>query len=150
MKIRGYDSSLPPPDNGNKQSKKHPVEKQVKTDSIELSGGAKKETSLIASVPVKRGADIDKTHAGISGYKAPSTPEIDKISAGNSVPRPHILNNPKIIGDRIEISTDTRRAEKIALARGRIESGYYNRPESIEKLADILIDKLNLKNTENN
>lgn len=151
MKIRGSDSSLPPPDNGKRQSKKHPVEKQVKTDSIELSGGAKKETSPIASVPVKRGVDVDITHAGVSGYKSPSTLGIDKVSGGNSIsPRSQIENIPKIIGDRIEISVDARRAGKIALARERMESGYYNQPENIEKLADILIDKLNLKNAENN
>ncbi len=151
MEIRGSDSSLPPPDNGKRQSKKQPVEKQVKTDSIELSGGAGKETTPNASAQVKKGADVDKTHAGISGDKAPSTLGIDKISAGDSVsPRSQIENNPKIIGDRIEISVDARRAGKIALARERVESGYYNQPENIEKLADILIDKLNLKSTENN
>lgn len=142
MEIRGSDSSLPPPDNGKRQSKKQPVEKQVKTDSIELSGGAGKETTPNASAQVKKGADVDKTHAGISG---------DKISGSNSVSsRLNVENNPKIIGDRIEISVDARRAGKIALARERAESGYYNQPENIEKLADILIDKLNLKSTENN
>ncbi|MEE9555562.1 MAG: hypothetical protein V3W18_14845 [candidate division Zixibacteria bacterium] len=151
MKINGFDSSLPPPDNGKGQNKKQPVEKQVKADSIELSASAKKEASSGESSPVQRGADVDKTQAGFSGYKAPSTPGANKVSPENRVAAGlEPAKNTDIVGDRIEISVSAQRAEKIALVRMRIESGYYNQPENIEKLADILIDKLNLKNTENN
>jgi len=123
MIIRGFDSMLPPPDGGKGADKKPLSDKTVMQDRIDVSTQLRKQASSIDGNAVIGSARTDKV-------------------------RPENLGFSSSAGDRIEISSATQN-DKLSLIRSRIAEGYYNDPRNIEKLADILIDKLDLNGTEN-
>ena len=127
MKINGFDSSLSPLDNDKGQKKQKPIEQKLKSDSIELSTGGKKDAASANNLPVNNIGKSDKNRAPYAGYK------------------PTTISDR----DRIEISGDAERVAKKALVQKRITSGYYNNPKHLENLTDILLDKLNLNKAEN-
>jgi len=123
MIVKGLDHSLPPPDDEKGHKKQPSAGKKFIPDQIELSPEAQKRLS--------------KSN-GLSEIK----------SSGSDTTRPEIPGHKVSSGDRIEINSLKDRSEKLALVRQKIADGYYNSPQYIEKLVDILIENLKLDRTE--
>ncbi len=158
MKIHGFNSALPPPDKGKGQKQNPQVVKHKQTDRIELSSGRKPEASYANRVSDRKGSGnggsrIEHPASHISRLRLNTYNNIagkNGIADLESCPR---AEQPA--PDRIESSPGTEpietlsyggRAEKLAEVQLRIATGYYDNPEHLEKLADLLIDRLNIGN----
>jgi len=158
MKIHGFNSALPPPDEGKRRKQDSQVGKQEQSDRIELSSGEKAEASYANRVFHRRGLGnegswIEHPPSHISRLRLNT---YNNIAGKNGIA--DLESHPRAeqpTPDRIESSPGTEpigtlsyggRAEKLAEVRLKIAIGYYNNPEHLEKLADMLIDRLNIGN----
>lgn len=158
MKIHGFNSALPPSDKGKRQEQTHQIVKQRQTDRIELSSGREPETSYAdricrAKELGNHRSRIEHPASHISRLRLNTYNNIagkNGIADLESYPyaeqaAPDRIESPPGI-EPIETLSYSHHAEKLAEVRLKIASGYYNNPEYLEKLADRLIDKLNIGN----
>ncbi len=158
MKIYGFDSALPPPDKGKRQKQDSQVGNQNRTDRIELSYGRNSEVSYTARLS-RRGESsnyrsrIDHPAFRLSRLHPHTLINLNgrhRIADMQSYPHigqpsPDRIESPSSAGP-IDSPADGVRAGKLADVRLKIAAGYYNNPEHLEKLADRLIDGLNIGN----
>ncbi len=158
MKIHGFNSALPPPDKGKGQKQTPQVVKHKQTDRIELSSGRKPEASYANRVSRARelgnhGSRIEhpashisrlrlNTYNNIAGKNGIA--DLESCSYAEQPAPDRIETSPGI--KAIETLSNGDRAEKLTEVRLRIVTGYYNNPEHLGKLADLLIDRLNIGN----
>ncbi len=85
-----------------------------------------------------------------AGLWAPLESTARKASApGNSVARDRVdlgkgsssSRNPAVSVTRLANATPTEREERIEAVKEKVESGYYDRPEVIDQVANTMIDK---------
>jgi hypothetical protein len=158
MKIYGFDSALPPPDKGKGQKQDSQVGNQNRIDRIELSSGQKPEVSYTAKLSrrgelANYGSRIEHPAFHLSRLHPHTQINITgrhRIADMQSYPhveQPYAdrIESPSSSGP-IDSPADDGRAGKLAEVRLKIAAGYYNNPEHLEKLADRLIDGLNIGN----
>lgn len=156
MKIHGFNSALPPPDIGKAEERTPRTLKQKQIDRIDLSRGKEPEASYANRISLAGGiantdSRIEHPTSHISRFYTNSyyliANAVGKTDAEMCFPIAQTAPNP------VESSPDTesirtlspgRRDEKLAEVRLKIAAGYYDNPEHLEKLADILMDKLNI------
>ena len=156
MKIHGFNSALPPPDIGKGEERTARILKQKHIDRIDLSRGREPEASYAnrisqAGGTVNADSRIEHPTSHISRFHINSyyliASAVGKTDAEIYFPVGQTAPN------QVESSPDTesirtlsagRQDEKLAEVRLKIAAGYYDSPEHLEKLADVLIDKLNI------
>ncbi len=151
MNFDRFDSALPPPDKGKRQKQDSRIGKHKRTGRIELFSYYKSEPSCTNRIsrPMESGntgSRIEHPASRISRFRLKT---YNKIICKDESVDPELFH-------RIEQATpDTESiralpadgaAEKLAIVRLKIASGYYDNPEHLEKLADRLMDRLNIGN----
>jgi hypothetical protein len=156
MKIHGFNSALPPPDDGKRKEQTPRILERKQIDRIELSCGNEPEASYGNRLSLARGmvnpdsriehptSHISRLYldsyylmANIVGTADPEA----RFRIGQTAPNPA---ESSLDTESVQTPSSGRRAEKLAEVRLKIAAGYYDNPEYLEKLADLLIDKLNI------
>ncbi len=126
MKINEFDSSFPPPDNGRGRWRTYAAGRE-RTDRVEISLEARTRLRHNNGRTAANRLDLRSILSACTGY-------VHQNASGV---------------ERIELSADMNRARKIEAIQKRVAAGYYESSAHLENLADILIDKLNLRKTDN-
>jgi hypothetical protein len=156
MKIHGFNSALPPPDNGKRKQQVPQTYKQEQIDRIELSSGKNPEASYgnrLSPVRAMGNPDsrIEHPTSHISRFHLNSY-YLMANAVGGSDPETRFRSGQTALNpvesspgtESVQTLSSSHRAEKLAGVRLKIAAGYYDNPEFLEKLADVLIDRLNI------
>ncbi len=158
MNIDRFDSALPPPDKGKGQKQDSRIGKRKRTGRIELFSYYKSEPSCTNRIsrPMESGntgSRIGHPASRISRFRLKTYNKIICKDESADPQSYHRADQPAL--DRTESSPDTESvrtvstdgsADKLTIVRLKIVSGYYDNPEHLEKLADRLMDRLNIGN----
>ncbi len=158
MNIDRFDSALPPPDKGKGKKQYSRIGKRKRTGCIELLSYYKSEPSCTNRIsrPMESGntgSRIEHPASRISRFRLKTYNKI--ICKDESADPQSFHRAEQPAPDRIESSPGTEsvptmstdgNAEKLTIVRLKIVNGYYDNPEHLEKLADRLMDRLNIGN----
>ncbi|UCC79414.1 MAG: hypothetical protein JSW64_14270 [Candidatus Zixiibacteriota bacterium] len=152
MKVHGFDNTIPPPEDGRKTNKPagqpSPDSSGEKVSGksgdpgkhISPGSGSGERIFLIKDIIELEAKRIPASGNGdISGVACTK----DTVDPGNRS-QDGLYSIEKISKPAADSSTTSHKA-RLAKIRRNIADGYYNSPEFIERLAEILIDRFNLQ-----
>lgn len=151
MKVHGFNSTIPPSDNTRKIQK--PIEQPSSSDAGEktkgkneiLKGPASSRSGAVDQIcPAKDTIELNANQAAAPGKDG--FPQVGGINDSTEPGQqsPGGIYSVESISRATSETDYVSRRERIIKARQNIADGYYNSPEFIEKLAEILIEKFYL------
>ncbi len=158
MNTDRFDSALPPPDKGKGQKQDSRIGKRKRNGRIGLFSHYKSEPSCKNRIsrPMESGdagSRIEHPASRISRFRLKTFNKIAYKDESADPESYHRAEQPA--PDRIKLAPDAElirtlptdgAAEKLTIVRLKILSGYYDDPAHLEKLADRLMDRLNIGN----
>jgi len=152
MNIQDFDSPLSSSDAGRGKFRYPSAEMRAKSESIESCDEGVADLFTARFLPIQNAARIKNGRPGIFVYRRVVVRSLKGSGVSNRFAPANIEKSQtdKTAVDRIDIDSINHRAILLAVIRRRIDIGYYDSPRHLEKLADILIDRLNLNNPEEN